>query len=387
MDANSRSVRHNRAAILVAVGAVLLVVLVIAGSLLVHRPFSPTGSMVAARSQHTATLLSDGRVLIVGGDGGAESQFLDSAELYDPKTGTFSATGSMTTGRSGQTATLLADGRVLIIGGIPGLTSAELYDPRTGTFTGTGSMTTARSYYTATLLRDGRVLVTGGGANGAGGGIASAELYDPRTGMFVLTGSMSTPRVSQTATLLTDGRVLVAGGNDGTGAAGGLASAELYDPTTGRFSPTSSMNTPRENQTATLLTDGRVLVAGGAAFDANGRPMGNGPLASAELYDPHSGRFIFTGSMTLLAENYTATLLADGRVLFAGGDDGSGSLAAAEIYDSFAGTFSSIGSMAAGRVGHTATLLADGRVLIAGGQPAGNSNSGTPLASAETYLP
>jgi hypothetical protein len=147
------------------------------------------------------------------------------------------------------------------------------------------------------------------------------------------------------------------------------------------------MSTPRENHTATLLSDGRVLVAGGAAFDANGQPLGYGPLGSAEIFDPKTGTFSATGSMNFGAENYTATLLSDGRVLFAGGDAGMESLASAEVYDPSTGIFTSIGSMTTSREGHTATLLSDGRVLIAGGQAAGNTNSGTPFASAELYQP
>jgi hypothetical protein len=147
------------------------------------------------------------------------------------------------------------------------------------------------------------------------------------------------------------------------------------------------MTTPRQNHTATSLSDGRVLVAGGAAFDATGRPLANGPLPTAELYDPKTGTFSPTGSMVSVAELYTATLLSTGRVLFAGGDDDGGSLASAELYDSKTATFSEIGSMTVGREGHTATLLPDGRVLIAGGQAAGNSNAGAPFASAELYQP
>ena len=166
--------------------------------------FTPTGPMTVARSRHTATLLSDGRVLIAGGVAPNGDQ-LSSAELFDPRTGKFSPTGSMTTQRDSQTATLLQDGRVLITGGydaanfpgtgiaVPGQAtpsgpwirrSAELYDPKTGTFTATGSMSAGRMDYTATLLHDGRVLIAGGSDWEEPGAFATGELYDPRTGKF-----------------------------------------------------------------------------------------------------------------------------------------------------------------------------------------------------------
>ena len=165
---------------------------------------------------------------------------------------------------------------------------------RLPTWTATGNMITARADHTATLLPDGKVLVAGGndfvGSNFVGFLPASAELYDPSSGSWTATGTMVTPRTGHTATLLPDGKVLVAGGAGGSGSDGGWAtSAELYDPSGGSWTATGTMVSPRQWHTATLLPDGKVLVAGGWGSRPISFELANTATAAAELYDPGSG--------------------------------------------------------------------------------------------------
>jgi len=321
-----------------------------------------TGQMREARSAHTATLLSNGRVLVVGGMTGDERSAAG-AELYDPATGGFLPTAAMGIPRHSHTATALSDGTVLVAGGydVSGtyLRSVELYDPATGAFREIAPMTLARAGHEAVRLADGRVLLVGGIGTGWTF-LASAEIFDPTSGSFAATGAMQHPRASHSAVLLTDGRVLVVGGHRGRRQEIELfASAEIFDPGTGAFSATGRMSVRRHKHDAVRLRDGRVLVSGGAdERDSRGR------YTSAELYDPVAGNFSRTGEMRLARYKHegTSILLRDGRVLLAGGAE------AAELFDPATGAFTLAGGRddLAGQFSATA-LLSDGRVLITGG--------------------
>jgi uncharacterized repeat protein (TIGR01451 family) len=286
--------------------------------------WASTGSLATPRNLHAATLLANSQVLVEGGLSVTVGiQTLSSSELYDLVTGAWSAAGSLATPRAGHTATLLSTGKVLVVGG-SALSSCELYDPSTKSWTAAGSLATARSGHTATLLTNGNVLVTGG--RGPADVLSSAELYDPVSGTWTSTGSLGAARENHTATLLGSGKVLVAGGNEG-GSLAGLSSAELYDPATGTWSATGSLLAARTLHTATLLSSGKVLMSGGFALGAIpccGAPDTFFSLRSAELYDPATGAFSATGSLNGGHGLATATLLSTGKVLLAGGTDSRG---------------------------------------------------------------
>jgi hypothetical protein len=321
-----RDLRAQHAAAILRDGRVLLVASGVIAE--IYDPstgkFTTTGSLSHDRTVPSAVTLLDGRVLVIGAADNVDAKDTG-AELYDPDTGTFTPARPRVD-RSGPAAALLQDGRVLVAGGADVrsrsgncVASAELYDPGSGKFTMTGSMRAARTGATAIVLSDGRVLVAGGGScgdpqSGTATTYGTAEIYDPRTGRFSPAGSMSVDREEDAATLLPDGRVLIAGGFSYLSGQY-YSSAEMFDPSTNRFSPTGSMGTARSDDVAVLLPDGKVLVAGGNNADDSE----NG-VASAELFDPTTGTFTATGSMRLPRSFFTATLLSDGEVLVAGGD-------------------------------------------------------------------
>jgi uncharacterized protein YjdB len=263
-------------------------------------------------------------------------------------------------------ATGNAFGTTTITASAGSLTASANLSVTTG-FLITGSLNTSRQFHTATMLNNGMVLIAGG--VGAGGLLASAELYDPVAGTFTPTGNLNDARSQHTATLLQNGTVLIAGGTDNNGSS---ASVEIYNPANGTFTAIGSLNTARTQQTATLLQNGNVLIAGG--LDPN-----NNPLASAELFNQWTGTFTLTANLNVARYSHTATLLNNGQVLIAGGNPVAAQNAA-EIYDPPSATFTSTANLNTGRFNHTATLLNDGTVLIAGGT-AGNG----PLAAAEIF--
>ena len=271
----------------------------------------PGPSMVEPRVGHTAIGLRDGRVLLLGGFG--SSTVTATTELYDPQRGAFVAGRAMSTPRAGALAFVLVDGTVLVVGGFDGrraLASAELFDPATGTFRVVASMATARSGPAGALLADGRVLVVGGRDGDRGAVHATAELYDPVTGAWARAGDLSTRRHKHAVVALADGRALVVGGSDERDGHGVYRSTELFDPVTGTFSRGPDLGEPRYKivDAVVRMPDGAVLVAGG------GR--------RAEVFDPIAGAFSAIGDDVGGSWSFaTATVLSDGAVLVAGGYD------------------------------------------------------------------
>ncbi len=337
-----------------------------------------TATMSVPRMAHTATSLPNGRVLVAGGFTGDE-QAAKSAELFDPQSARFLLLPRMVTVRHSHTATVLANGKVLLVGGFgvgnAVLASAELFDPTTSTFASAGAMHAPRAGHVATLLANGTVLVAGGvGPDWTF--LSSAELYDPTTGRFSPTSAMTVARESHTAVRLHDGRVLIAGGHRDRRANITLyASAEVYEPTTGRFTRAGDMQVRRHKHDAVLLRDGRVMVTGGSDERDD-----QGVYSSTELFDPASGTFTLGPSMTRGRYKHqgSSVLLPNGTVLLAGGD------VQAETYDPTTRTFALVGGDArmAGQFSAVAPL-GDGRVLLTGGYGGGTG----PRASAWLYLP
>jgi hypothetical protein len=315
----------------------------------VTQTFSPTGSLPDNHWQGTAIRLGDGRVLVVGGIPGAISDGpTDTAVIWDPATEDWTPTGSMASGRTGAAWTVLGDGRVLVMGGQAGRLRdsgdgseaqmwdsaagrmAELWDPSTGIFRPAGQTGRTYEYFpSATLLPDRRVLLFGYAEEEDG---MSAEIWDPTTEIW--STAQPTAGSWSAAAPLGDGRVLVVGTDAGLTTAG--RAAAIWDPLSGDLEPTGSLVEGRNGPSATLLSDGRVLVAGGAwpMVHVSGDEYRDGPVTStAEIWDPRTGTFSFTGNLQDPRTAHSALLLPDGDVFIIGGyDQVSDPVLSAEVF-------------------------------------------------------
>jgi hypothetical protein len=383
--------------------------------------------MAGPRFGHTATLLSNGTVLVAGGHDGSAT--LATAEVYDPATGSWTVTGPMAGPHYEHTATLLPNGKVLVVGGwnanysgfANAYGTADLYDPLTGAWNATNHVANARSGHTATLLPSGKVMVTGGNNNGApfnplAFALNSTEVYDPSTGTWTFGNSMGVRRYGHTATVLPSGSILIAGGDTSAPWSGFVVpSTEVYNPATGVWAPSTAMAIARYKHSATLLASGRVLIAGGwdgygypGGYDGVGFPggydwsaypggvPGTRFLNNAEAFDPVSQTWAAAGNLASVRYAASLTELPSGKTLVVGGYDGLAFAVApsSESFDPTLGSWTAGPQTITARHRHSATLLPSGAVLIAGGllgdglkRPAGESAAAQVTSSAEIVVP
>jgi len=327
--------------------------------------FCETGNMNAARRNHMVIALNNGKILVTGGAANADGTGgLASAELYDPVAHTFTTISPMNSARVDHTVTLLLNGTVLVAGGYDQtgnvVQSAEIFNPATNTFTLLSApMTSQRAEHAATLLAGGQVLLTGGNSNTTT--LGTAEIYDPVAQTFTATSHpMNAVRQAQHADILPNGTVLVSGGLDNNN--NPIASAEIYTPTIQTFTLTGSMTTARGNHSSALLYTGKVLVAGGLA------PAGaqNAITATAEVYDPSTGLFTPTENMSIARGHYAGIVLNDGTIFISGGAPLPAGTNA-DVYNPATGTFSTTGNFTAVQAGGREAVAPDGTVLLASG--------------------
>lgn len=326
----------------------------------------PTNPMHKARSFFAVAQLLNGNVLVAGGfDSGLT--FPD-AEIYDWRAGIWTTIAPMRQERAAPVALTLEDGRVMVIGGADQnfnfLNTVEIYDPRTNTWSFTGSMNDLHfEDFVAVRLPGRRVLVAGGYVSCCFTPLNSAEIFDEASGTWTRTGNMNLARGEFANVLLQDGRVLAIGGITEGGAP--TATAEIYNPVTGVWTFTGSMNVARSDHAAVRLEDGRVLVAGGDSSEDFPR------FVSAEIFDPRTGKWTLTGDMSTgrSETEYAAVLLRNGQVLVPGGHQAAETpVSSADLYDPKTGTWTQAGSMSSGRAGHAAVLLPGSRgALVMGG--------------------
>lgn len=348
-----------------------------------------TPELVAPRIQHDAGLLDDGRVFVTGGQTGFANNDtivpfpFGFAQIYDPDTGLWHLEDPISQIEDGlrllHSAVKLQDGRVLSVGLVAAdedlASSAEVFDPALDSWTSLPAPPTTRAVPNVVLLADGRVLVTGGlefdltSAFGQPPSLGETEIFDPETGEWQQTAAMSQPAEGQAAILLSDGRVLVVGGTLNNREE--TNRAEIYDPETDSWIIAEPMSAGRDRPVAVLLSDGRVLVTEDGPFASSSTLTFGAAKGTAEIYDPDTGKWTPTADLSRPRTGHTLTLLPDGRVLAAGGEDPTGDdyvvYSTTEIFDPATNSWSPGPDLSKPRGDHTATLMPDGRVLLIGG--------------------
>jgi hypothetical protein len=322
----------------------------------------PVASMNVARSYHSLTPLRDGRVLAAGGTQAAATQ---TAEVYDPATNSWTMTGPLIAEHASHTATLLDDGTVLVVGDFASSGIAERFDPEANIWFPAGTLTHGRFNHSATLLEDGTVLVYGGG--GPTTLRSSFERYDPITNTWTLIDNTVDARTGHSATLLIDGTLLIAGGAN---SAGDPLGARIWNPALESWGNPIPDFVSRAGATTVTLADGQVLIAGGAI----GSP--HVVTGVTQIYNPFTGAFTTVGSLNIPRYQASGTLLRDGSVLIVGGwGDPSPAMGSSEIFLLQHGGWMDTGSLANGRYHHPAVLLPNGSVFVAGGEVLANGGT------------
>lgn len=368
----------------------LAVVVLLAGVVAAQGRVTRAGTLQAARLHHTATLLADGRVLVVGGRGADGFTTLTSCELFEPKKARWARCAPLGTARSHHAATRLADGRVLVTGGTThdaqggtnrfvALASAELYDPAKDAWSPAAPMAEARNGHTATLLDDGAVLVVGG-AREQRVHLASVERYEPGKDAWRAEKPLAVARWLHAAVRASDGQVVVVGGRSNAGEGGkgpgvSIADVERFDPATGAWATLPAMSEPRQRTAVVALpADGGVVVIGGQTATSS--------TNYAETWTPGLAEWApFQNHLSMSLSGHTGTQLPSGDLVVTGGEPPN-AVDTTRVQRWLVATkeWCLAGELAAGRKHHSATLLLDGRVLVVGG-----TSSGLPEPSAELW--
>jgi MYXO-CTERM domain-containing protein len=343
--------------------------------LLVDPVWTTAAPMATPRAYGVPVVLQNGKVLVAAG---YSSMQLASAELYDPVTNMWTSASSMYA-NAGHVAGLLSSGRVIVAGGYNGttcLSTVNFYDPATNSWSAGPSMATGRCLPKAAVLPDGRFVVTGGQTElifQTFDATTSVEIYNPATNTWTTAAPMAGARFDHAATLLNDGRLLIAGGT--TDNANAFSSAEIYNPANNTWSSAGALATARHDYSLTLLADGRALAVGGV--------NGSGTtITNAEVYNPMTNSWSTVSSISGARAGHSANRLGGGSVLIAGGyTTNPTGITSAQLFNPMTNTWSAMPSMSVGRAYHGAVVISGGRVLVTAGQ----TGSGTFTATAELF--